>query len=939
VYTGHRGPSWALTLATLAACLSWSVPAQAEDAWPLVTLPGGRATLLPSLGLAADLPRAMVVGEIIRTVYPARDARGRLHVALTTYFAAPPNDGDETVPLPMPLEFWQKHVVGRAVPERELLGAILSDRRASLICYGLLGVDAETRAFILATPSIVAAMTERDASGFASFANIVRVRNGALDLPGGPDAAAVWANLLGTSPQKPADAIHALVVGDYGRLPLFVEAIDELDPAHRALAISPGEADQARIARLRSLYRSFIAVDYSRNLEDLTFQRVPLGPAVMLAALPPGQNQTVEGPEDYWRALMANVTVPASAADEWGEFDMSVPATPGFVLDRFAQEALPGRRELISTVYFVERLVARFPQASLADRVFFGHAFRRYEGLLLTLERVGVDDLEVWRALVEQARALDARASIDVDVLSVLLQAPLAIIDRAVQVRTLDPHTATTLLAGFARIDPGAPRPARAVGRFLLDELLPAMTAAALEDGGRETSLLHGLAGLSPSALRATSPQKVVRWEDLDYRVDPAAAEAARLREVRNRQGGNTLDTALAIVRAELLLSASPSADNRRLATRLLRDALTSLEGMEEDEPTSLRTVDVVKIVEQAAGDAGKSGDPHTGAIADRLARVSETVLADTLSSIVYALWIGDPDGQPFLGGNVAHRHDFGRRNAGDEERERVRWMVPEETYTVGEPWHLRGSLLALDIGLGRLALRRTTSDLPQSQPRINDADRRAFITSLVLMPVAGVDQASADLLVQWVAAGAAMAGAVTPSTLGAIEDRLRLDERRRAAVLWTAEHDAPNLSRLFLLSELVALGRPPELAMPKGWGPSEIQRTGCYCLGFADPPAPQRPSLHSATSTVASVIADLQLKVLSETAALHLPASLVRGIHAAALQDYLDNARPAYIGDWWTLGELARTLSRERVLDYVSALTAGGPLVPASERATDGNQ
>jgi len=939
VYTGRGGPSWILALAWLAACLCGGVPAHAEDAWSPVTLPGGRATLLPSLGLAADLPRAMVVSEIIRTVYPARDARGRLHVAVTTYFAAPPTDGDETVPLPMPLEFWQKQVIGRAVPERELLGAILSDRRASLICYGLLGVDAETRAFIQATPSIVTGMSERDASGFASFANIVRVRSGALELPGGPDAAVAWADLLGTSPQKPAGAIHALVVGDYGRLPLFVEAIDELDPAHLALAFSPGEVDQARIARLHSLYRSFIAVDYSRNLADLTFQRVPLGPGMMLAALPPGQNQTVDGPEDYWRALMANVNVPASATDEWGEFDLTVPATPAFVLDRFAQEPLPGRRELISTVYFVERLVARFPQVSLADRVYFGHAFRRYEGLVLTLERIGVDDLEVWRALVQQARALDARASIDVDVLSALLQAPLAMIDRAVQVGTLTPHTATTLLAGFARIDPGEPRPGRAVGRFLLDALLPAMTGAAIEDGGHETALVHGLAGLSPAALGATPGQTILRWENFDYRVDPAAAEAARLREVRNRQGGNTLDTALAIVRAELLLSESPSNDRRRSAARLLRDALTSLEALEEDEPTALRTVDVIKIVEQAASDAAKSGDSRTGAIADRLTRAGEALLAETLSSIVYALWIGDPDGQPFLGGNVAHRHDFGRRNASAEERERVRWMVPEETYTVGEPWHLRGSLLGLDIGLGRLALRRTTSDLPQSQPRINDADRRALITSLVLMPVAGVDQRSADRLVQWVAAGAELTGKLTPSTLDAIGDRLRLDERRRAAVRWTAEHDAPNLSRLFLLSELASLGRPPELAMPKGWGPSEIQRTGCYCLGFADPPAPERPSLQAATSTVAAVIADLQLKVLSEAAALHLPASLVRGIQAAALQDYLDNARPAYIGDWWTLGELARTLSRERVLDYVSALTAGGPLVPASERATDGNQ
>src|SRR5262249_45491642 len=263
-----------------------------------------------------------------RTVYPARDARGRLATALTTYFAAPPKDGDETVPLPMPLEFWQKHVIGRAVPERQLLGAILGDRRTALICYGLLGVDAETRAFILATPWVVADMPERDASGFASFANLVRVRNGALALPGGPGAATAWADLLGTSPQKPADAIHALVVGDYGRLPTFVEALDQLDAPHLALAISTTGPDNARISRLRAVYHSFVAVDYGRNLSDLTFQRVPYGPGVLLAALPPGPNQTVDGPEDYWRALMANDEVPASASDEWSDFDLSVPATP-----------------------------------------------------------------------------------------------------------------------------------------------------------------------------------------------------------------------------------------------------------------------------------------------------------------------------------------------------------------------------------------------------------------------------------------------------------------------------------------------------------------------------------------------------------------------------------------------------------------------------------
>jgi hypothetical protein len=927
----------ALILAGLTSDLAW-----AGESWASVPLAGGRSTLLPSLGLAADLPRAMVIGEIVRTVYAARDPHGRLARTLTAYFASPPAQGDERIPLPMPPEFWQRHVVARVVPDRELVGAILSDRRAALICYGLLGLDEETRAFILANPAVVADMTERDAGALASFAGIVRVRNGALNLPGGEESVGVWTALLGTSPQRTTEAIRALLTVDYGRLATFAEALEELDAEHLALVLPKSGSDASRIANARAVYRSFALVDQARNLSDLTFQRVPYGAGTFLAALPPGPDHTIEGPEGYWRALMENDLVPNRGAPEWETFDTSVTTTPAFVLDRYALESLPGRRELISTVHFLKRLSERFPDISLSDRVLLGRAFRRYTALVLSLERIGVSDLEVWRGIVRQARRLEAKAgaSADIDVLCALLQAPIAMIDRAVQVRTLDSRLATALLRQLAEIDPGAPAPARAIGRFYLEALLPALQSRPLDEGAYEVTLLHALAGLSASSSAEPMPA-VVRWEDFDYRVDPAAAEAVRLDEVRNRQGGNSLDTALALVRAEALLAASSTAESRRSAAALLRAAQRALEPMDEDERTIPLSVDVVKIVDQAAADAGRPGqEPRARSIADRLGRASEAVLADTLTSIVYALWIGDPDGQPFLGGNVAHRHDFGRRSATSDEREHARWMIPEETYAIGEPWHVRGSLLLLDVGLGRLALHRTTSDLPSSQPRINESDRRAFVTSLVLMPMASADQDSADRLVAWVTAGKAQAAALTTEDAqDAAGSRLALDERRAAIVRWTAINEPLELPRLFLLSELVLLGRSPSGPMPPAWGPSAAARTGCLCLAFAVPPVPHRASTLAATGTVASVIGDLQLQVLSEASRLHLPSTLIRGILSAALQDYLDNARPAYGGDWWTLGELARTLSRDRAIDYVSALTAGGPLVPAaSDRTTDGH-
>jgi len=42
-----------------------------------------------------------------------------------------------------------------------------------------------------------------------------------------------------------------------------------------------------------------------------------------------------------------------------------------------------------------------------------------------------------------------------------------------------------------------------------------------------------------------------------------------------------------------------------------------------------------------------------------------------------------------------------------------------------------------------------------------------------------------------------------------------------------------------------------------------------------------------------------------------------------------LDAYRPAYIDDWTAMIAAVRSLSDRRFVDYVAALTSGGPLVP----------
>jgi hypothetical protein len=61
----------------------------------------------------------------------------------------------------------------------------------------------------------------------------------------------------------------------------------------------------------------------------------------------------------------------------------------------------------------------------------------------------------------------------------------------------------------------------------------------------------------------------------------------------------------------------------------------------------------------------------------------------------------------------------------------------------------------------------------------------------------------------------------------------------------------------------------------------------------------------------------------------LRLPAAIAKVVLAGAMQDFIDEVKPTDDSDWLTLARTARTFTRERIEDYVSAATAGGPLMP----------
>ena len=89
---------------------------------------------------------------------------------------------------------------------------------------------------------------------------------------------------------------------------------------------------------------------------------------------------------------------------------------------------------------FAERLTDRLAGASAADLAWLARGYRRYPALMLTLERLGINDAAVLKRMVTHAgRVSDVAAdTAALEIGLALYQAPLMLVARAHQARALD---------------------------------------------------------------------------------------------------------------------------------------------------------------------------------------------------------------------------------------------------------------------------------------------------------------------------------------------------------------------------------------------------------------------------------------------------------------------------------------------------------------------
>src|SRR5439155_3252715 len=225
-----------------------------------------------------------------------------------------------------------------------------------------------------------------------------------------------------------------------------------------------------------------------------------------------------------------------------------------------------------------------------------------------------------------------------------------------------------------------------------------------------------------------------IEWEGQRYRLDLAAAEMRRLRRIREKQGGASLDLAHGIGQVARAV-AREKVDLRQTADTLKALSAELPPKTKPDPATAPPGVGTPRTaretIERAGRDLARSGTAadvsRRAPIGASLLELADRVAAEALSSLAYAIDIGVDDSAALLAGNVGLRHDFGFGVRDAAVRTRIAWGLPKPDVAPGTPWRLRGSLLGLDVGLSALSLRRINSDRIVGPPALTSNERDTF--------------------------------------------------------------------------------------------------------------------------------------------------------------------------------------------------------------------
>lgn len=863
---------------------------------------------------------------------------GSIAQALNRGEAVVPSPAITVLPSPLPHELWERAIFERKVPPRSLFSAIMRDRRASLLFYGLLAMTPETRAYLMQDRERLQRLYREAAGAVAAFGSSFRVDgDGHLIVPGGAEAVELWEALADERLERTDEFVHALF-GNGGRLAYMFDAIAHLDAPHQRFALGLWINDRGRrLERVRALYRAFADIEPAWLASERPFRRPLYDPLSLLGLVAVGP-QGEPAPPRYrrvWDRALATVDLPGPATHElmvaYGLIDAA------WLTEHVLQGHFQERQARLTCFAFGQRVFDSAPEEELEEVVVAIRACGRYPGLVMTLERTGVRRPATYALAARRARAIE---DVGDPVLAVPLlaqfQGALLLLERMSRTGAIPPSAVDGLVSSLCELSTSSGRYDGALAEWIETTLLPMLPPpSGQSDHPLEASLLRALADTADT----NAP---FEWEGARYIADITAASLRDLAAIRAQQGGNRLDAVMTLTRVVARLRQNGlTLDALKTYTASLKAAGERLVPARAWPDIADDVPNVKKIVDRAVRDLSRIGKPQDVSTAKRIVApllgLGDYLLGETIVAFAYAPHLGDPRDLLGPATDLSHRHNFGlTTQPGESAVVRRAWLRPEMNKAAKGGLALSGSLFGLDLALSAKRLRRLAVDAIPNPPRLSSNDSSALVDLLALMnprnlrsdDLASIQRAITSGREQVHAAGDA-------ASLDRLAARAWMSASRRQLLGWTLQEEPTRVPALFSTTEMLWLGlNEHPFERLDDWGTSSEPLSGCYCLRFPTTGIWDRTIGRLGGRLMGTAVPDLTLRVAEHLAALKVPAALFPDVMAMATQDFIDAAAPIYDDDWLGTVGYAGRLSQEKVEDYVAALVATGPARPASREA-----
>jgi len=886
------------------------------------------AALAGRVGMDPARERSRFTAEIIRRVYSPPLSRQIATNVVVGARELPGPGAPVLVDVPLSPEVWSQAVFKRAVPADQLLATVLADRRAALLCRGLLGSDDATLEYYANHPALLTFLYEHAPGSFSAFASSVRIHDGRLLVPGGDAAQRLWQGVLKAGADDPEAFLRALLIEPETRAAYLFDVLATASPGSRAFALGLWLDDESlRARRFQALTLAVRGSFREWHVEELPFARPLNDLALLLLRIRVDERGEPAQPNErrFWSQVFdAPVTLEPSAlppGPTHGRIDAAwlLGATDA---DLYA------RGDRLDQLAFGQRVFGPRPDGSSDATAAILRELPSRRMLLFSLERLGLSEPEVYSAGLREARALADGGAERFWALS-QFQGALAILVRMSATESVRPQDVGALVRSLFDVSMPGGDVHGAVAEWMRGQLGPHLPSGDTWQA-RVTAAVAG--GPTPGL-----PE--VDWEGQRYRVDLAFAERRRIEGVQRKQGGPDFDLALAIAalgqrvaHASSIDVARPlAAEGRQVlaesGTLLVRTPASAMaRGLPEQRDSREWYVRSLDDLDRAI----RSGDPRRVSRAgESLIALGDVTLGHALLSFSYAMHLGDPEGPALLGANVALRHDYAFWRRDGEGRSRGAWAVPRQDFQPGVPWHVVGALLGLDVGLAPLSLHRISMDGLAAPPRLQSIEREAFAMNVTMLNPRRLHDLDRDRIVAAIAQGRTRVRGLSrrPADFEKLENDLVLDGWRARSLRWLLQNEPASMENQLSLAEFVTLGNP-ELALDD-WGANGLLSFGCLCTRFPGPRVTRVLAGRAQLATLAASTVEMNLEMAQRFAALRLPAALLPSVLATAMQDFIDQVDPADPADAPALARWVKAVTENAVDDHVSATaTLDGPLV-----------